>query len=162
MNERPPVAFWLHQLAEYLLGFLLFLTAIRLIGRPMIHALAGGILLITLAGITHGPLAMVRWIGRSTHRALDIGLAVLFAASPLLLRTGNVAMIILAEGIALGLLSLVRRTAYVDPPRRSPATTDQVIETVTRAANAGARVAGEFVGKAPRRLGRFVGKRKRR
>ncbi|MGH9225325.1 MAG: hypothetical protein ACRD2W_16435 [Acidimicrobiales bacterium] len=158
MDDRPRIAFWAHQCAEYALGFLLFLTAIRLVGPPMIHALAGGLLFITLAAITNGPLAALRWIGRATHRALDFGLAALLAASPLLLRFDNLAMVVLAEGMALAVLMLIRRTAYVDPPR-SPRRT---IDTVTRVATDGARVAGKLVGQSPRRLGRLVGKHKRR
>ena len=167
-GERAKYPFWVHQVVEYVLGFFLFLTAIRLIGASMVHALACGLLFVGLAAVSKGPLAAFRWLGRKAHRAADLVLIVFLAASPLLLRMDNVGMIILFEALALAQAVLVRRTAYVDPPKpvKQPRNRDQVIDTVTRAATGGARVAGEFLGKAgregPRRLGKFVGKHKRR
>ena len=162
MEERPRISFWVHQATEYAIGFLLLTTAIRLVGPPMTHALGGGLLFISLAAVTKGPLAALRWIGRPTHRILDFVLAAVLAASPLLLRFDNVAMTILAEVVAVAVLLLIRRTAYADKPkpdRRAAATT---FDTVTRAATGGARMAGRLAGKAPRQLGRLVGRYKRR
>ena len=159
MAGEPKLSFWAHQAAEYLLGLFLFLSALRLVGRPMILAFAAGLVFTALAAFTRGPLAAFQLLSRSAHRALDVGFALFLAASPLLLGLRTVGTIVLAEGLAVAVATLVRRTAYVEAPRR---TAPRGGSSATL--NTAARTAGTLLGRAgqdaPRRLGRFVGRRR--
>ena len=161
MDERPRIAFWMHQATEYLLGVLLFLTALRQVGAAMVYTLAGGLLLTGLAAVTAGPLAAFRWLSRPTHRVLDMALVAFLAASPLLLRFRSWGLVIVAEGMALALATLARRTAYVDPPKPPRRPRPPVTPIVNNAARAAGHLLGKAGADAPHRLGRFVGRHKR-
>ncbi|MEW6153615.1 MAG: hypothetical protein AB1673_06450 [Actinomycetota bacterium] len=175
MKGRAPIGFWAHQLVEYLLGFMLLSLAIRLTGPAVVPTIVGGLLLVSLAASTDGPLGALRLVGRKLHRRLDVAVAVALAASPLVFGFGNVMLVAVAEGMALAMVVLVRRTTYFAPSRRQRRAearavggadlADRAIDAATRAATARARAAGEVLGRVardgPTRLGRFVGRHRR-
>src|SRR5687768_12762272 len=84
----PPIAkraFWLHQLAEYLIGAVLVAQGLQS-PTPALPAAAGGLVLIN-AAIAKGPLGAFGVVGRRVHRVLDllvIAATAVLAAQPLI------------------------------------------------------------------------------
>ncbi len=78
MPERGGLAFWIHQLVEYLLGVLVILEAVH-VDKPIVPVVVGG-LVIAAAATADGPLAAARLVPRAVHRILDIVLAVAILA----------------------------------------------------------------------------------
>jgi hypothetical protein len=83
MSDRARRPFWLHQLAEYVIGLILVGQGLQ--GpEPLVPALTGGVVLLN-AAIAIGPLAAFRLVGRRLHRMLDvvvIAIVVLAAIQP--------------------------------------------------------------------------------
>jgi hypothetical protein len=79
-SERARRPFWLHQVAEYLIG--LILVAQGLQGpEPLVPALAGALVILN-AAVAIGPVSAFRIVGRRTHRTLDlVVIAVVVAAA---------------------------------------------------------------------------------
>jgi hypothetical protein len=71
-GKRP---FWMHQIAEYVLGGVLVAQGLQS-PTPAMPAVAGALIMMN-AAIVRGPLAAFRVVGRRTHRLLDV---VVFAA----------------------------------------------------------------------------------
>lgn len=95
--KRP---FWLHQLAEYLLGLALVVVGLQS-PTPAPPAVVGGVIIVH-AAITKGPFSAFQVIGRRTHRVIDIGViafAMLVAVQPIIYIDASTRMIIF--GIAL-------------------------------------------------------------
>jgi hypothetical protein len=69
-TERAKRPFWMHQVAEYLLGGVLVAQGLQS-PTPLVPAVAGGLVMMN-AAIVRGPLSAFRVVGRSTHRALDL------------------------------------------------------------------------------------------
>jgi hypothetical protein len=65
--KRP---FWMHQIAEYLLGGVLVAQGLQS-PTPVMPAVAGALIMLN-AAIVRGPLAAFRVVGRGTHRVLDV------------------------------------------------------------------------------------------
>jgi len=80
MAERAMRPFWIHQLAEYLIGVALIAQGLQE-KDPVVPAIAGVAVLLN-AAIVRGPLGAFKWVGRRTHRWLDLVLivSILFAA----------------------------------------------------------------------------------
>lgn len=75
--------FWLHQAVEYLLGIILILQGLQM-PEPVVPAIAGVLVLVN-AAVAIGPASAFRWVGRRTHRILDLvvmGLVVALALQP--------------------------------------------------------------------------------
>ena len=68
-GKRP---FWMHQAVEYLLGGALVATGLQS-PTPIVPAAVGGLIMLH-AAITRGPLSAFRWVGRRTHRVIDVGI----------------------------------------------------------------------------------------
>jgi len=70
MAERAMRPFWIHQLAEYLIGVALVAQGLQE-KDPVVPAVAG-ILVLLNAAIAKGPLGAFKWVGRRMHRWLDL------------------------------------------------------------------------------------------
>ena len=159
--------FWLHQLAEYLLGTLLIVQGAHLGegGGPV--SIGGGLVIVALAALSDGPLGLVRWVGRGFHRVLDVVVAALLGATPLL-EHANAVTVAVAESAAVVMLMLARATRYAAAPQvpegqasGAEAPSPARRERRTLAADA-ARVSGFLAGRAssrgPETLGRLAGR----
>ena len=80
MADRAMRPFWIHQLAEYLIGIALVAQGFQ-DPEPLVPAVAG-VLVMTNAAVVRGPLGAFRLVGRRVHRWLDVVVmaAVLFGA----------------------------------------------------------------------------------
>lgn len=72
--------FWIHQLVEYIIGLALIAQGMQ-DPEPLVPTLAGVLVLVNAAAV-RGPLGAFRFIGRRTHRWLDlaVGVVILLAA----------------------------------------------------------------------------------
>jgi len=75
MGERAMRPFWIHQLAEYLIGVALIATGMQS-PDPVVPSFAG-VLVICNAAVVRGPVGAFRLVGRSLHRWLDVVVMVL-------------------------------------------------------------------------------------
>ena len=80
MGERAMRPFWIHQLAEYVIGLALIAQGMQ-DPAPLVPTLAGALVLVNAAAV-RGPLGAFRFIGRGVHRWLDVvvGAAIALAA----------------------------------------------------------------------------------
>lgn len=69
-SKRTGRPFWMHQVAEYLLGGVLVAQGLQS-PTPVLPAVAGGLIMVN-AAIVSGPLAAFRVVSRSFHRMLDL------------------------------------------------------------------------------------------
>jgi hypothetical protein len=69
MGERAMRPFWIHQLAEYLMGIALVAQGMQ-DPEPLVPALAGALIMVN-ASIVRAPLGAFRLISRGVHRWLD-------------------------------------------------------------------------------------------
>ncbi len=70
MGERAMRPFWVHQLAEYLIGIALVAQGMQ-DPEPLVPAVAGAIVMVN-ASVVRGPLGAFRLVGRAVHRWLDL------------------------------------------------------------------------------------------
>ena len=70
MGERAMRPFWVHQLAEYLIGIALVAQGMQDIS-PVVPSVAGAIVMVNTS-IARGPLGAFRFVSRSVHRWLDV------------------------------------------------------------------------------------------
>ena len=70
MGERAMRPFWVHQLAEYLIGIALVAQGMQDIS-PVVPTVAGALVMVNTS-IARGPLGAFRMVGRGVHRWLDI------------------------------------------------------------------------------------------
>jgi hypothetical protein len=112
-GKRP---FWLHQLAEYVIGASLVATGLQS-PDPVVPALLGGLVILN-AAIVIGPLGAFRWVGRRTHRVLDLVVLGIMAVT-VLLGGGDAATRLVTLALGLVLAFLVAGTDY-SPPRSPP------------------------------------------
>ena len=69
-EAKPRRPFWMHQVAEYVLGAVLIAQGLQ-IPTPLMPSVAGGLIMAN-AAIARGPLAAFRGVSRSVHRVLDV------------------------------------------------------------------------------------------
>lgn len=62
--------FWIHQLAEYLIGAALVTQGMQ-DPEPLVPTLAGALVIVN-AAIVHAPLGAFRWVRRGHHRWFDL------------------------------------------------------------------------------------------
>ena len=82
-DERMLRPFWLHQVAEYLIGLVLVALGLQS-PDPIVPSFFGGLIVIN-AAMVDGPVGAFRAVSRRTHRMLDlvvIGVLVIVAAIP--------------------------------------------------------------------------------
>jgi len=70
MGERAMRPFWIHQLAEYLIGISLVAQGMQDIS-PVVPSVAGALVMINTS-IARGPLGAFRIVSRGLHRWLDL------------------------------------------------------------------------------------------
>ncbi|MGE0140810.1 MAG: hypothetical protein AB7R77_23650 [Ilumatobacteraceae bacterium] len=118
--ERRKRPFWMHQLAEYLLGGVLVAQGLQS-PTPAMPAIAGGLILVN-AAIVRGSLSAFRVVGRSTHRVLDvvvIAVVLAFAALPTFDIESTTRVVMAA--IALVMAFIWWQTSYAERTRtRAP------------------------------------------
>ncbi len=71
--------FWIHQLAEYLIGIALIAQGLQS-PEPLIPVVIGIIVIANIA-VARGPLGAFRWVGRKIHRWLDLVVIALLAGA---------------------------------------------------------------------------------
>jgi hypothetical protein len=81
MGERALRPFWIHQLAEYLIGVALVAQGLQS-PEPLVPAILGVVVIVNIA-VARGPLSAFSWVGRRTHRWLDLVIMVAIAAAVL-------------------------------------------------------------------------------
>ena len=70
MGERAMRPFWIHQLAEYLIGIALVAQGLQ-DPEPVVPAIAGALVMVN-AAVARGPLGAFRIVGRGVHRWFDL------------------------------------------------------------------------------------------
>ena len=105
------IPFWVHQVAEMLLGGLLLIEGART-GQhtAVLFAMGGALLLLSLT--SDGALGAWPWIGRRVHRLLDFAAAAVLAVSPLLLSVDSALPVVILEAAALGMVWLAWQTNW--------------------------------------------------
>ncbi len=132
-------AFWMHQLAEYLLGGVLVAQGLQS-PTPMAPAVVGGVVLANVA-IARGPLGAFRVIGRSLHRLLDLVVIAVVAVAAIqpVVEVELTSRLVLG-GIAAVLVVVWRQSEFTERAGRPPVATEG-----GRATEIG-RMAGRLVG----------------
>jgi hypothetical protein len=112
------IPFWVHQVAEMLLGGLLLIEGART-GQhtAVLFAMGGALLLLSLT--SDGALGAWPWIGRRVHRLLDFAAAAVLAVSPLFLSVDSALPVVILEAAALGMVWLAWQTNWA-PKAKQP------------------------------------------
>jgi hypothetical protein len=120
-DGRNRLAFWIHQLVEYLVGTFLLMQGVQS-SEPLVPALAG-VVVLAVATTAHAPLSAFKLVPRPLHRLLDI---VLLAGFAVLAVTGlgglGTPVRILLGAAAAAMLGLLVRTDYRTPVKRARGT----------------------------------------
>lgn len=162
------MGFGVHQILEYLTAALVVSTGIRLRTGLATPVLLAGLAVLALAAVTDGPWGATRWLSRRAHAAVDWVLVAGLAAVPLVaidLEHDLPAAIVLWLAAAF-VAFLARSTDYRRrrerraPPAPAPPAETSPPPPVTGsdALNTAARALGRQAGRAPRNLGRAVGR----
>jgi hypothetical protein len=141
MAERAMRPFWIHQFVEYLIGVALVFQGFQ-DPEPLVPALAG-LLVIGNAAIARGPLGAFRFVGRRTHRVLDVVVMAAIAVGALqpwidVEVTGRAVMLIVL--VPLGFLWFY--TDWAERPERSARRADRAGATSEELGRSAGRVAG--------------------
>jgi len=142
--ERVKRPFWLHQIAEYIIGIALIGSGLQS-PSPAVPAVIGGLVLLN-AAMVDGPFGAFRVISRKVHRILDIVVLVIGVVGAVLPGLELATRIILVCCIFV-FATVVLNTSYA--PRREKAT--RTAETRATASQAG-------VSDRPDEIGRTVGR----
>lgn len=113
--QRP---FWLHQIVEYILGFVLISQGLQL--REPLTLTAAGIAILVNAAVVSGPLSAFRWTTRGVHKVCDlvlIAVLLLLGLQPLWTMDTTSRSILVA--VAVVMLMIWRLTDYRPPVSRS-------------------------------------------
>lgn len=88
MIHSGPIPYFVHQVADYLVGALLiaapFLFGFHDLGAATAVSIVAGVVVVILAASTDGPLSLVNAIPVPFHVVGDVALGVLLIASPFL------------------------------------------------------------------------------
>jgi len=114
-QPAPRLAFWIHQVVEYLLGVLLISQAIQS-EHPEVPMVLGAAVIL-LAATADGPLAAFHVVPRPLHRVFDVVAIVAIAVATIVFRAdlGTVG-VVFAAAVVVAMAGLVVRTSYA--PRR--------------------------------------------
>jgi hypothetical protein len=105
-------SFWLHQLAEYIVGGAMLASGLQS-PKPLIPAIVGSLILLNTA-IVDAPFGAFRLVGRRLHRILDyivLGIATVACAAPGM----DVATRLVQILIVIVLAVVILRTNYSAP-----------------------------------------------
>jgi hypothetical protein len=116
--DAPKRAFWVHQLAEYVLGLALVSAGMQN-PEPFWPVVAGGVVVVSAAIVT-GPLAAWRTVSRPIHKWVDVGVMaglVVIAVMPFLAidNTSRLMMI----GVAAVMFVIWTTTSFDTPAARA-------------------------------------------
>jgi hypothetical protein len=141
-SERARRPFWIHQLAEYVVGLLLVSSGLQA-PDPVVPCVVGGLVLVN-AAVTPGPLGAFTLVPRRVHAVLDVvlvGVILVAAVQPWWSIDNATRLIMVGVAVVLGLV-----TFYTDFAERR-----QRAERRAAAAATGERVgrsAGRLAGSA--------------
>ena len=133
-------SFWLHQLAEYIVGGALLATGLQS-PKPLIPALVGTMILLNTA-IVDAPFGAFRLVGRRLHRLLDyivLGIAIAACAAPGIDVSTRLVQILIVIVLAV----VVWRTDYSAP---APKVKQPISATPDGKADEIGRLAGHTAG----------------
>lgn len=133
--------FWIHQLAEYLIGVALIAQGFQ-DPEPLVPTVVG-ILIMFNAAIVHGPMGAFRLVGRRVHRWLDlvmIGVVVLAAVQPWIEVEVTGRAILLVIALPLGFLWFY--TDWAERPQRSQRRKERAGPTSENVGRSAGRMAG--------------------
>lgn len=102
MADRARRPFWVHQLAEYLIGVMLVFTGLQA-QNAAVPSILGGLVVVN-AAIVDGPFSAFDVVGRRAHQVADIVLIVamlLSAAMPFLDIDAGTRLVIAGVGVVL-------------------------------------------------------------
>jgi hypothetical protein len=129
VGKRP---FWLHQMAEYILGLALVTVGVQS-PTPLMPCLVAAVIIIH-AAITKAPLAAFRVIDRRLHRVIDVGVIafeVVAAVQPFVSIEGTTRMMML--GIALVHAFIWWQSSYIEKVKRKALAPDPAVAAATGA-----------------------------
>jgi hypothetical protein len=159
-----PFAFWVLQVTELVVAFILVEVSVHVNGGSLLVAAAG--ILAVLAVTAQGPLGLLRICSQRFHVALALGASVLVAAAPIVpaLRP-DLEGIIVIEFAAIGVIrvaTLTRTREYPSGVPKGRRDTQPVIETTASVVEPGAPrqplpQGGPPIENTARRAGRAAG-----
>lgn len=163
--SSPRFGFGVHQGLEYLIAVLVISTGIRLRTGLAAPVLGAGLAILALAALTDGPLCALRALGRRTHAVADWVLVAVLAVVPVVALDLDddmpAALVVWMAAAFLGFLAT--STDYRPRRDRRPSPPDAPTPvTGSPALNTAARELGRQAGRAPRSVGRAVGRYKAR
>jgi hypothetical protein len=141
MGERAMRPFWVHQIAEYLLGAALITQGMQ-DRQPLVPTLAGALVIVN-ASIVHGPLGAFKWVRRSQHRWLDLAVMIAIVVGvvqPWLDITSAGQLVMLVMLLPLGFLWFY--TDWADRPARQQRRVERASPSSASMGRSAGRVAG--------------------
>jgi hypothetical protein len=138
--------YWLHQVAEYIIGLVMLLMITRAHGDAAPLLAAGGVLVLVNVAISGAPAGCLHMVSRPVHKWTDVGVVASLVAIPVVFRDRATSTVwITMVGCALVLLVVRLTTNYSVKPKREP------MPPIGNIANASPRALGRAIGKAQRR-----------
>lgn len=136
-TKRP---FWLHQLAEYIVGGALLATGLQS-SKPIVPVIVG-LLIIVNTAVVDAPFGAFRWVNRRLHRMFDytvLAIAVVSCAAPNLDNATRLVQVM----IVLVLAIVITQTNYSPKAQR---TKQEMSVTPDGKADEFSRIAGRGAG----------------
>lgn len=143
MGDRALRPFWIHQMAEYLIGVAIVSQGLQST-QPLVPVVAG-VAVIANAAVVHGPMSAFRWVTRRLHRWLDVavmGLVVLAIVQPWIESDSGTRVVLAVILLPLGFLWFY--TDWADKPARK----DRRRAKASGSGEKAGRVAGRAAGNA--------------
>ena len=115
---RPRLAYWMHQLVEYLLGLVLLSEAARM-HRPLWPAV-GGVALVLAGALGDAPLSAFRTVPRRVHRIVDVMVGLALVALGALVVDGGAGVFMAVVGVLVLVVAAITdfRARVAKPPLR--------------------------------------------
>jgi hypothetical protein len=138
--------YWLHQIAEYVVGLILLLLISRADSDAVPLLAAGCALVLINTAISGPPAGCLHLVGRRVHRWTDVAVIVALVVIPIVFheRTSTNVWFTMI-GCAVVLLVVRLTTNYSVKPKREP------MPPLSDIAKASPRALGRAIGKAQRR-----------
>jgi Ca2+/Na+ antiporter len=112
--KRP---FWIHQIAEYLLGIALISQGLQS-SSALVPTLLG-LAIVVNAAIVSGPLSAAKVVRRRTHRTIDVVLVALCVVAVVVARDDMTSStVVMVLGVAVVIAFLVVRSDFTEKVRR--------------------------------------------
>ncbi len=138
--------YWLHQVAEYVVGLILLLLITRVDGDAATLLAVGGALVLVNVAISGPPAGCVRIVSRPVHRWTDVAVVAALVVLPIVFHDQATSTVWIALiGCAVVLLVIRLTTSYAVKPQREP------MPPLSDIAKASPRALGRAIGKAQRR-----------